>query len=81
MQDGECVGEEGVSAQPSSSFRAHLLQSAKGCGKACGYLGALKCEYDEDLYHGNGGNSPQADRKIGAFAMLKRKHHIIAIMW
>lgn len=80
MQDGERVEQKGLSAQPPSSFRTHLLQSAKGCGKACGYLGALKCEYDEDLYHGNGGNSPQTDRKIGTASVLKRKHHIIPIM-
>ena len=70
---GKGFGEEGVPAQPSPPVRAHLLQSSKGRRSLSGSPRTQQREYNENLYHGNGGNSPQTDPKIGAFAMLKRK--------
>ena len=54
MQDGERVGEKGLSAQPPPPFRAHVLQSAKGRGATRGYSRTLKCEHHENLHDGNG---------------------------
>ena len=53
MQGGERVGEKGLSAQPPSSFRAHLLQLTKGHCTLGGHPWAQQREHDENLHDGN----------------------------